>query len=399
MRLKDFEVCIIGGGVVGLACAYQLSQKYRVLLIERHSMIGSETSSRNSEVIHAGLYYEPHSLKEQLCLRGKSLLYEFCHRYHIPYKKIGKIIVSSNDQHPKLVHLFNQANRLDIPLTELTSTDLKRLEPNVVATTGLLSPTTGIIDSHAYMATLEALSVNNGATIALNTEFLGIHNDCVDGIHINLNTGDGAYTTTVDHVINCAGLSSLHLFHQNTEIMNQAGTCPNGQSVGVAESLNVDNEQLLLYPCRGHYFSYSGASPFNRLIYPLPEDNLAGLGIHATLDLAGQVRFGPDVEFLTRSGEKGDPNLDYRIPESRKSDFIRAIRQYYPNLDAEKLLPSYSGIRPKLSGPGMPAEDFKIVTQLFNHGTLINCLGIESPGLTASLAIAELVASQLAQVV
>jgi L-2-hydroxyglutarate oxidase LhgO len=359
----DFQYCIIGGGVIGLAIAYQLSQKSQdVLLIERHSLFGSETSSRNSEVIHAGLYYPSNSLKEQLCLRGKALLYQFCQEFHIPYRTTGKLIVAQQANDPGLIRLEQKARSLNIPTERWSYSQLQQQEPNVRAAEALFSPSTGIIDSHSYMQTLMQQAQRQGALIMLNTEFRQAEKH-QSSWQIELNTPEGHYHVSTSKLINSAGL-------QAQQVAAQCGV----------KSIKIP----ALHPCRGHYFSYSGASPFKHLIYPLPEQNLAGLGIHATLDLGNQLKFGPDTQYL----EPSTP-LDYKVDECLKSKFVQAIRQYFPALQEERLHPDYAGIRPKLHQQHETAADFLLHPTADN--TALHLFGIESPGLTASLAIAETV--------
>ena len=354
----DFQFCVIGAGVVGLAIAYQLSQHGSVIVLERHPITGSETSSRNSEVIHAGLYYPAGSLKESLCLRGKQLLYAFCEQYQVPHQRIGKLIVARHSDDAKLRQLEHKARHLNIPLERLNQTQLQQKEPEVRGQAALFSPTTGIIDSHAYMQTLTHQAQRHGALIMCQSEFLRAEQQQQDW-SVDIQSADGPFSFTTQKLINSAGLSAQQV----------------GKHLPVSDQLAPE-----LYPCRGHYFSYSGSNPFNHLIYPLPEANLAGLGIHATIDLGNQLRFGPDTEYL------GDAPLNYDVDEQRLKDkFCNAIRQYYPQMDSEKLHADYAGIRPKLHSQHQSTADF-----VFRHNRhVMHLFGIESPGLTASLAIAE----------
>ena len=354
----DFQFCVIGAGVVGLAIAYQLSQYGSVIVLERHPITGSETSSRNSEVIHAGLYYPTGSLRESLCLRGKQLLYEFCEQYQVPHQRIGKLIVAQQSDDAKLLQLEYKARQLEIPIERLNQNQLQQKEPHICGQDALFSPTTGIIDSHAYMQTLAHQAQRHGALIMCRSEFLRAKQQqkCWS---IDIQTTDGPFSFTSEKIVNSAGLSAQQ----------------------VAKTLPVlDQPVPELHPCRGHYFSYSGSNPFNHLIYPLPEANLAGLGIHATIDLGNQLRFGPDTDYL------GDSPLCYDVNEQGLKDkFCSAIRQYYPQLDSERLHADYAGIRPKLHSQHHPAADFVFS----RNSNVMHLFGIESPGLTASLAIAE----------
>ena len=364
----DFDVTIIGGGVIGLACARALSHNRSVLLVEQHSVFGSETSSRNSEVIHAGLYYPPGSLKESLCIEGRQKLYRFCDDHDVPYKKIGKLIVAPDEENPELIRLEQKALKLGIPLSRLSASEIKEKEPNVRAAAALFSPETGIIDSHTYMLRLAQEAEKSGAILMKQTRFLqGTSTE--DGWLLNLDTEDGAYTISTNVVTNAAGLHSH-------DVALRAGV--------PASALPT------LHYCRAHYFSYQQASPFLHLIYPLPEKNLAGLGIHATLDLGGQVRFGPDTEYLTGH------ELSYGVAEHLREKFANAVSSYFPCLESASLQPAYSGIRPKLSGPGQPAEDFLIFeTNSEKSSRILHLFGIESPGLTSSLALADKITARL----
>ncbi len=359
--MAEFDFCIAGGGVVGLAIARALSRSGSVLLAEKNDLFGSETSSRNSEVIHAGLYYPAGSLKERLCLQGKALLYDFCDRHNVPYRRTGKLIIAPTANHPKIQALQTTAARLNIPLQYLDQHALTALEPDVQGQCALLSPTTGIIDSHHYMQTLAQLAQANNALLMRQTHVSAAR---AKNNHwqIDLQTSDGPYQTSASVFINATGLHAQQLASQSD--MNSADIPP-------------------LYPCRGHYFSYSGKAPFSHLIYPLPEDNLTGLGIHATLDLSGQVRFGPDTQYLHRNQID-----DYQVPTERESAFYAAIRNYFPGIDRQRLHADYAGIRPKLHSASQPAADFDI---RLTHVTpaAIHLFGIESPGLTSSLAIAQ----------
>ena len=363
----DFDYCIIGGGITGLACAWYLSQRGQVLLLEKNAQFGAETSSRNSEVIHAGLYYPPGSLKERLCLRGKELLYAFCQEYSVAHQQIGKLIVAPSADHPKLSALQTTGERLGIPLQLLSRTELHDMEPAVQAEAALFSPTTGIIDSHDLMQTLAAQAQRRGALLQRNTRFLSAHADGSQW-QITTSTSDGPFAVSATTLINCGGL------HAQTV----AGNLQPGPA-GVPQ----------LYPCRGHYFRYSSKSPFSHLIYPLPDANLVGLGIHATLDLGGQVKFGPDTEYLPAGVID-----DFQVDEQLKEKFSKAIQSYFPALNPELLQPDYAGIRPKLHSAEQPAADFHI-TLSHRAPVAIQLLGIESPGLTSSLAIGELVTEMI----
>ncbi|WP_301378212.1 MULTISPECIES: NAD(P)/FAD-dependent oxidoreductase [Thalassolituus] len=364
----DFDVTIIGGGVIGLACARTLSADRSVLLVEQHGLFGSETSSRNSEVIHAGLYYPPGSLKESLCIAGRKQLYAFCEQHDVPYRRTGKLIVAPSPDHPELNRLEQKAQSLNIPTERLTRQEINEREPHVRAEAALFSPETGILDSHTYMLRLQQEAERQGALLMKRTRYLS--GKAENGLwNISLQTSDGEFRVTSERMINAAGLHSH-------DVAARSGT----------------DTSLLppLHYCRGHYFSYQGSAPFRHLIYPLPEKDLAGLGIHATLDLGGQVRFGPDTQFIN-----GHSRV-YEVSPTLKTKFCRAISSYFPNVDVSQLHPDYAGIRPKLSGPGEPAQDFVIFGDNRPEAApLLHLLGIESPGLTSSLALADKITARL----
>ncbi len=363
-RMDSIDTLIIGAGALGLACAARLASPSRSLLIvEAERLIGSHTSSRNSEVIHAGLYYPPGSLKAELCLEGRERLYAWCEQHGVPHRRIGKLLVAvENAERGKLESLAANAEACGVhDLQALERDQLERLEPAVRGVAALLSPSTGIVDSHHYLQSLLAAAENRGAQLVLDTRVERLQR-APDGWIAEGVSGGEPFQLRAEQVINAGGLFAQQLASRT-------------------EGLRADLISPL-HLCQGRYFSYSGRSPFQHLIYPMPEANTAGLGIHATLDMGGQLRFGPDVHYLDA--------LDYAVDETLREPFARAIARYFPSLDPGRLSPGYSGIRPKLSGPGEPAADFLIQTPL-DHGLpgLINLFGIESPGLTASLAIAE----------
>lgn len=364
--MNDIDILIIGAGAVGLACAARLAAPGRsVLVVEAERLIGSHTSSRNSEVIHAGIYYAPGSLKAELCLEGRERLYAWCAAHDVPHGRIGKLLVAvEDDELGKLQALDTNARASGVhDLQPLDAAQLHALEPAVRGVAALLSPSTGIIDSHAYMHSLQTVAENNGAQVVLDTRIDRLTRAADGWIAEGVSVGE-PFSLQAGQVINAGGLFAQQLA-ANTEGL--AGIPP-------------------LHLCQGRYFTYSGRSPFAHLIYPMPEANTAGLGVHATLDLGGQLRFGPDVRYLDA--------IDYQVDEHLRGPFAQAIRRYFPGLDSERLQPGYAGIRPKLSAAGEPAADFVIQTAT-DHGQsgLINLFGIESPGLTASLAIAERVAA------
>ena len=372
--MADFDAIVIGAGVVGLATAAALGRAgLGTLVLERAGHIGDGISSRNSEVIHAGLYYPTGSLKHRLCLRGRHLLYDFLATAGLPVRKCGKIVVATAPSElPGLEALARRAEANGVEgIALLDGAGVRALEPEVTATAGLHSPETGIFDSHAFLLALLAQIEDRDGVLALHTPFLRAEAE-PGGFRIVTGGEDPAEVTT-RLLVNAAGLSA----------------CAVAAAIAGRDPATVPPLRF----ARGCYFGLTGRAPFHRLVYPAPVDG--GLGVHATLDLAGRVRFGPDVEWLPAG--TAETALDYRVDEGRAASFYAAIRRYWPALPAGALVPDYSGIRPKLSPPGAPAADFRIETEA-HHGVpgLVNLMGIESPGLTASLALAEAVAEALA---
>jgi L-2-hydroxyglutarate oxidase LhgO len=358
------DVAVIGAGVIGLAVARTLALAGReVFVIERERFVGFHTSSRNSEVVHAGIYYPPGSLKARLCVQGRKALYAYCAERGLPHARMGKIIVATTEEEiPALERILEMARANGVQDLEwLSASEVQRLEPEVTAVRGLWSPSTGIIDSHALMAALLEDAVQSGAQVVLGTTVLsGRAED--GGVELALG-GDEPSRVHFRSVINCAGLWAPELARR-------------------IEGLAADRVPPQLY-AKAHYFVLSGVSPFRHLVYPVPVPG--GLGTHVTLDLAGRARFGPDVEWVD--------GVDYAFDESRVEGFIQSIRRYYPALDGGRLQPGYTGVRPKISGPNEPAADF-VIHGPEDHGVpgLVNLYGIESPGLTAALPLAERVA-------
>ena len=358
----ELECVVVGAGVIGLAIGRSLALARReVVVLESESEIGMHSSSRNSEVIHAGLYYAQNTLKARLCVQGKAALYQYCDERHISHERIGKLIVAAKDDElPKLHAIQSQAVRNGVTdLKLIDEVEAKMLEPHVRCKAALLSPSTGIIDSHALMLSMQADIEANGGFIVKQSRVE--HVDITDnGFRLSIaGSGEKIATKTL---INSAGLFAEKL-----------ATSIEKCDVRAIRKVNL---------AKGHYFAYQGKSPFNHLVYPLPVDG--GLGVHATNDLGGSARFGPDVEWVDA--------VDYAFDDSRLDRFAASIRHYFPELDAARLLPAYTGIRPKLTGPGEAPEDFLIEDESA-HGVsgLINLYGIESPGLTASLAIGDYV--------
>ncbi|TFL13111.1 NAD(P)/FAD-dependent oxidoreductase [Pusillimonas caeni] len=358
----DVDCVVLGAGVIGLACARELAMAgHDVLVAEAEAMPGAGISSRNSEVIHAGIYYPRHSLKARLCVRGKHLLYDYCAERGIAHRRLGKWIVATEEaQLATLESIARQAQRNGVhDLVRLTPEQIRAQEPELRCVAALASPSTGIVDSHGLMLALQADAANHGAEFVFNTPFIEGHMSD-DGLFVLQFGGSDPARITSRRVVNAAG---LHAPDVARRLAGQAAA-----SIPPA------------YYCKGSYFMLSGRAPFSRLIYPLPD--AAGLGVHLTLDLAGQARFGPDVQWVAHP--------DYTFDAGRAPLFERAIRQYWPGLPDKALLPGYTGIRPKIAAAGRPAADFLIAGPSV-HGAdrLVNLFGIESPGLTASLAIAQ----------
>lgn len=362
--MEKVDCLVIGAGVIGLAIARQLQLAGReAVLVERHPQFGMETSSRNSEVIHAGIYYPVGSLKARLCVRGRALLYDYCQTRNVPHKRLGKLIVATcPTELAQLATYLERAQRNGVDDLDLLDADaVRQLEPELSVCGGLLSPSTGIVDSHSLMFHLAADIESAGGALVYRSEVAQLLRSA-DGVVAVFN---GGYRLQARHLINCAGLQAAAI----------AG--------GLADRQPVQTEQRF---CKGHYYFYSGASPFGRLVYPVAM--AGGLGIHVTLDMTGQVRFGPDVRWVDQ--------LSYEFDDSQRHTFIEAIRRYYPDLDASRLTEGYTGIRPKNVPEGAPDGDFVIQRQLIGRGSATHLLGIESPGLTAALAIAEQVAGYFA---
>jgi L-2-hydroxyglutarate oxidase LhgO len=365
---EKIECAVIGAGAVGLAIARELALAGReVVILEAESAIGTHTSSRNSEVIHAGIYYDTGSLKARFCVAGRKALYEYCRSHGVAHKRIGKVIVATGEDQLATLHKYKhqaQINGVD-DLRMLSRDELAALEPEVVGVAAFLSPSTGIIDSHGLMLAYLGDAESRGAQLALNSP--------VTGGRI---TGDGI-------ILDVGGTAPLQL--ACNVVVNAAGhgaPIVGRKIAGLPPPTVPDN-----YFAIGHYYTLSGKAPFNRLVYPIARQDW--LGVHVTIDLAGRCRFGPDFEWRD--------SLDYCFDESREARFYEAIRRYYPALKDGALQPGYTGVRPKITGKGMPAADF-VIQDPEVHGVagMVNLYGIESPGLTSSLAIAAHVRALLA---
>lgn len=361
------DAVVIGAGVVGLACARALARAGKeTIILERHDAFGTETSARNSEVIHAGIYYPAGSLKASLCVSGKNQLYKFCEQYVVAHRRCGKLIVATSaEQDTNLADIRRRAEANGVnDLCFLTAAEAMALEPELHCTSALLSPSTGIVDSHGLMLALLGDAERRGAVLAVQSPLVSASvRD--DGIEV-VTGGESSATLLADIVINSAGLSAPT----------------------VAGLIDGFPQALIPHPylAKGNYFSLTGKSPFSRLIYPVPE--AGGLGVHLTLDLGGQARFGPDVEWIDE--------IDYHVAPERCQRFYGAIRKYWPGLGDDALQPAYSGIRPKIVGPNEPDADFMIQGPAV-HGIpgLVNLFGIESPGLTSCLSIGDSVCKSL----
>ena len=375
--MEKVDCLIIGAGVVGLAVANSLAKAGQsVLVIERHDSFGRETSSRNSEVIHGGMYYPTGSLKAILCVEGRRLLYDFCCSHNIPYKKTGKIIVATDHEEiPALEKLFQLglANGVE-GLRLITKEGIKSLEPHVFGVAALYSPETGIIDSHRLMSCLVASAKESGAMVAYDSEFLRATKER-DSYEIVIKNGTDELNLTAKIVINSAGLDS--------DI--------------VAQNAGFDLEKYYysINYCKGQYFRLSStkARLLKMLVYPVPKPASGGLGVHATVDLAGGVRLGPDDEYLKLRVQ------DYSVDPLCRSDFYDSARRYIPFISEEDLSADIAGIRPKLQGPGGDFRDF-VISDEAGKGFpgFINLIGIESPGFTASLAIGKKVRNMVVNI-
>lgn len=375
-----FDIAIIGAGVIGLAIAEALAGKNRhIVILERNPSFGQETSSRNSEVIHAGIYFPRDLLKSRLCVAGNRLLYEWCRQKSVPHRAIGKLIVATTDEECadlEKIKITAEGNGVE-GLTILTAAEVRRKEPNIRTKGALFSPVTGIIDSHSFMRSLLHAAESRGAILTCKANVTAIQHT---GSSYELTINSGEYSLQTPVLINSAGLGADHI----------------ASLVGI----DIDERGYRLYPCKGNYFTASPVPRLNHLVYPVPLKDHVGLGIHATLDLTGRIRFGPDSRYLEQSpkeslrgdsrGPRQSQTFDYSVDECRQEAFFEAITRYLPGLSLDALHPDMSGIRPKLQGPGDPVRDFVICEEsAAGFPGLINLIGMESPGLTSSLAIGD----------
>jgi L-2-hydroxyglutarate oxidase LhgO len=367
--MTDADITIIGAGVIGLAIARELSALSKnIFVIEKHRTFGQETSSRNSEVIHAGIYYTKGSLKAKLCLEGKTMLYDFCREHDIPYNNCGKIIVATNEKENVILHgiLETAKNNGVDDMRYLSREEVNAFEPNIFATAGLLSPSTGIVDSHSLMKEFETDAINNGCNFAYGSEVKAI-TKTVDGYLVKLtDTDKNDYEFSSRIVINSAGLTADL----------------------VSAMVGISDESLRIKFCKGEYFRLN--PPKNRLIkhlvYPVPHKELEGIGIHVTIDMGGGVKLGPDVTYLNNN------EYDYKVDPSKRQAFYESAKKFLPFLNIDDLSPEMVGIRPKTQKPGEAQRDFYISEESEKgYPGFINLIGMESPGLTSSMAIARFV--------
>jgi L-2-hydroxyglutarate oxidase LhgO len=367
------DVAVFGAGVVGLACAAELARDGRsVVVLERHDRPGTETSSRNSQVIHAGLYYVPGSLKAVACIEGRELLYERCARLGIAHRRLGKVVVATADEEIAALESIRKGAAASGAgeLEWLDERQVKQLEPRVKAVAGLFSPRSGIVDAHALMESYQAELESFGGKLVLRTRVVGLG---WTGEHWSVDTigPDGkGYTLEVPWVVNAAGLEA--------------------DRVAALAGLDVDALGWRVKLCKGDYFSPvpSLGALVSRLVYPVPSGG--GLGAHVTIDLGGRLRFGPDSEYVDR--------VSYEVDPAKTARFAAAVRRYLPDVRAEHLVPEMSGIRPKLQGPGEPFRDFVVAeSSALGAPAMVHLVGIESPGLTAAGALARRVVELLSR--
>jgi L-2-hydroxyglutarate oxidase LhgO len=363
--MADTGLTVVGAGVAGLAVAARLARRVPdLVLLERHPRHGQETSSRNSEVIHAGMYYPAGSLKARLCVRGNRLLYERCAARQLPHRRCGKLITAATpDERPALGPLLERAAANGVELRPLTAAEALALEPSIRSVEALWSPTTGILSAHALMDDLLHEAREAGAILQARSELVGLTRDA-GSYHLTVRTPEGSESFTSERVVNAAGLEA--------------------DTVAALAGIDVAAAGYRQHYCKGSYFSVVGAKAprLMRLVYPVPGH--VSLGVHAVVELNGRLKFGPDVEYLAERRQ------NYRVDETKRDAFAAAVRHIVPAIAEEDLAPDISGIRPKLQGPGDPFRDFVIAEETARGlPGLVNLVGIDSPGLTSALAIAE----------
>lgn len=371
--IPDVETVVVGAGVVGLATAEALvAAGHEVIVLERHGGIGQETSSRSSEVIHAGLYYPPGSLKARLCVAGRERLYAFARENGVPHVRYGKLVVATSEDEVAALDKLERTARAN-GVTDVVRLDrhgVQAREPEITAVAALWSPSTGVIDSHALMLALEGHIREGGGSVVLRTSVADLAERENGVLAITTESADGERAVlTAKHLVLAAGLGASRL----------------GEAMGGKTGYRPPRT----YPARGHYYELDGKAPFRHLVYPMPRE--AWLGIHLTLDVAGRAKFGPDLEW------QSEPSYVFDEEEgARRKRFVQDIRRYWPALAENRLSPGYVGVRPKIYAPGEPAPDFQIHAER-DHGVpgLVALYGIESPGLTSALAIGAHVAGIL----
>ena len=363
----DADITVIGAGVIGLAIAEKLSEKYKnVFVLEKHPAFGQETSSRNSEVIHAGIYYTKNSMKARLCVEGKSLLYDYCKKNEVPYNNCGKLIVATSEEEVSVIRRIRQTamgNGVE-DLVELNKEQIAEMEPNIYALQALFSPSSGIVDSHALMKSFETRTLNNGGNIVYGSDVTEIRQ--ID---------NGYEITLID-------LDKLRFSFTSGVVINSAGLAADK----VSEMAGMSDENLKILFCKGEYFRLKSPKNklINRLVYPVPHRNMEGIGIHVTIDMAGGVKLGPDVTYMQSN------IYDYKLSSSKQESFFRSARKFLPFLEYDDIAPEMAGIRPKIQKPGEPERDFYIMEEKDKgYPGFINLIGMESPGLTSSIAIAK----------
>jgi L-2-hydroxyglutarate oxidase LhgO len=368
-EIMDAGITIIGAGVVGLAIAEKIAEGHTgVYLVEKHLSFGQETSSRNSEVIHAGIYYTNGSLKAELCFEGKILLYDYCKKYNVPFNNCGKLIVATSEEEIRQIEGIRQ-NAIRNGLRDLQvfeRDEIAGMEPNIFAMSALYSPSTGIIDTHSLMKQFETNARNNGAQIVYGGEVTAIK-QINGGYEITLLDADNKeYSFSSGIVINSAGLNSDK----------------------ISEMVGIKDDNLKIQFCKGEYFRINPPKNrlVSRLIYPVPHPQMEGIGIHVTIDMGGGVKLGPDVKYL-------ESNIyDYKVTASKQDAFFRSAKRFLPFLEPDDISPEMAGIRPKIQRPGEPQKDFYIQEESRRgYPGFINLIGIESPGLTSSISIAKYV--------
>ncbi len=366
------DVTIIGAGVVGLAIAAEISESNRqVYILEKNDTFGQETSSRNSEVIHSGIYYPANSLKARTCVEGNPEMYELCRKYGVEYSNLTKLVVATCDEEiGEIESLLNKGRTNGTPgLKILSKSEVAKLEPNITAVAALHCPTTGVVDSHGLMQCFIAIATRNDAHIAYRAEVTRIEKTS-NGYRVTASNNNEDFTFDTGVVINCAGLHA--------------------DKVAALAGIDIEASGYRLYYCKGEYFSVGNGKNklVSRLVYPVPPAKTTGLGVHVTLGLDGRMRLGPSVEYVD--------SIEYSVDVNKKQMFFDSARTFLPFIEYEDLEPEMAGMRPKLQGPGEEYRDF-IIREEGDKGLsgLINLIGIESPGLTASPAIAKHVAQMV----